>query len=124
MFGFGNEDSGGPVDLDQVQKLLNGLELKYRVIPEKNAITLSFEADNGDVSVHLPTGGTRFFQKNADGSYAASPGDYGRLSMELGRYRLTEQDGTVLAFRTDWALDYVQDTNGNRITCVLTISAI
>ena len=51
MFGFGKDDAGGPVDLDQVQKLLNGLELKYRVIPEKNAITLSFEADNGDVDL-------------------------------------------------------------------------
>ncbi|HUU84061.1 MAG TPA: CARDB domain-containing protein [Phycisphaerae bacterium] len=74
------------------------------------------EAESGDVTVLLPAGGRRFFTKNADGTYAASTGDYGTLALELGHYRLTEQGGTVLAFRTDLAIDYVEDTNGNRIT--------
>ena len=33
-----------------------------------------------------------------------------------GVYQLREQDGLLTVFRTDGTLDYIQDTNGNRIT--------
>lgn len=51
MVSFGDDGSAGPVDLDQVEGLLSGLELNYLVIPEKNAITLIFEANNGNVDL-------------------------------------------------------------------------
>jgi RHS repeat-associated protein len=70
----------------------------------------------GDVVLHGPGGVDRFFTLNPDGSYTASPGDHGQLTLTAGTYRLTETDQTVWQFRTDGLLDFVQDTNGNRIT--------
>ncbi|KPJ58101.1 MAG: hypothetical protein AMJ46_14675 [Latescibacteria bacterium DG_63] len=69
---------------------------------------------DGDVIVHGPNGADRYFTKEG-ASYTASPGDYGILT-KSGSYRLTEQDGTVWQFRAENLLDYVEDTNGNRIT--------
>ena len=74
------------------------------------------ELADGDVMVAGPAGASRLFKLADDGSYTAAQGDYGTLTFELGRYYLTEKDGTVTTFRTDWALDYIEDTNGNRIT--------
>ena len=71
---------------------------------------------NGDVIVHGPNGADRFFTNNSNGSFTASPGDYGQLVFDGNTYRLLEADGTLWRFRTDNKLDYVQDTNGNRIT--------
>ena len=44
------------------------------------------------------------------------PGDHGILSLIGGAYQLRETDGTVEAFLPSGQLDYVQDSNGNRIT--------
>ena len=52
--------------------------------------------------------------------FIASPGDYGQLTLASGAYRLTETDQTIWQFRADSLLDYVQDSNGNRITLAYT----
>ena len=51
------------------------------------------------------------------GYYFDQPGDHGTLTpIGGGAFTLTEQDGQVTAFNADGTLNYVQDTNGNRIT--------
>jgi hypothetical protein len=69
---------------------------------------------NGDVVLRGPGGVDRFFARNADGTYTASPGDHGRLAATAGVFRLTETDGTVWQFLPDGKLGFVADTNGNR----------
>ena len=51
------------------------------------------------------------------GGYARQPGDLGLLK-ELGEgvFSLREINGIEYRFRSDGLLDYMQDTNGNRIT--------
>jgi len=71
---------------------------------------------DGDVILRGPGGADRHFAKNGS-TYSALPGDYGALTLSGGKYKLTEQDKTVWQFRADGLLDYVQDTNGNRVTC-------
>jgi YD repeat-containing protein len=70
----------------------------------------------GDVVLHGSGGVDRFFTLNRNGTFTASPGDFGTLTLANGIYRLTETDQTLWQFRTDLHLDFVQDTNGNRIT--------
>jgi hypothetical protein len=71
----------------------------------------------GDVLVRGPGGSDRFFTKNiSTGAYSGIPGDYGKLTLSAGAYRLVAKDGTLFQFRTDGLLDYVEDTNGNRIS--------
>ena len=74
------------------------------------------ELSNGDVFVQGPSGLDRSFTKNLDGSFSALPGDYGRLEVSGGVYRLREADQTTWQFRADKTLDFVSDTNGNTIT--------
>ena len=73
------------------------------------------ELSDGDVIIHGPNGVDRYFDKDGS-SYKASPGDYGILTYSGDRYSLVEKYGTVWQFRSDNLLDYVEDTNGNRIT--------
>jgi RHS repeat-associated protein len=70
---------------------------------------------NGDVVVRGPGGADRYFTLDR-GNFRPSPGDFGQLTLTTGSYRLTETDQTIYQFRPDGKLDYVQDTNGNRIT--------
>ena len=64
-----------------------------------------------------PTARSRVFQPNSQGGYDAQPGDYGTLAaLPDGGYTLTELDGQVTAYNPDGTLNYVQDTNGDRIT--------
>jgi RHS repeat-associated protein len=71
---------------------------------------------DGAVDVYEPGGSIRRFQPNGSGGYTAEPGDYGTLAPLGGGFTLTEQDGTVTAYNANGSLDYVQDTDGNRIT--------
>ncbi len=73
-------------------------------------------SDNGDITLHGPGGVDRFFTKNKNGTYLATPGDYGQLTLAGGVFKLVETDKTLWQFRTDGVLDFVADTNGNRIT--------
>jgi len=83
--------------------------------------SLAVQSD-GTVVVTEPGGVQRLFQpvlsfSSPTGSYAAQPGDYGVLtSMGGGTFTLTEQDGTITAYNANGTLNYVQDTEGNRIT--------
>jgi RHS repeat-associated protein len=76
------------------------------------------ELSNHDVIIHGPLGFEfdRYFSWDGT-SYVAAPGDYGTLTFADGAYHLVEKDGLVWQFRVDKTLDYVEDTNGNRVTC-------
>jgi len=74
------------------------------------------ELEDEDISLHEGTGFVRFFRKNSDGSYAASPGDHGTLVKDGGTFTLTEKDGTTYHFPSDLKLDYIEDLNGNQVT--------
>ncbi len=75
-------------------------------------------ADVNDSGVVLrgPGGVDRFFTRNVNGTLTAAAGDSGRLTDSAGLFTLTEADGTVWQFRADGRLDFVADTNGNRVT--------
>src|SRR5262249_5852751 len=49
-------------------------------------------------------------------SYAGFPGEQGDLTLVNGALQLREPNGFLTAFRADGSLDYIQDTNNNRIT--------
>jgi RHS repeat-associated protein len=72
---------------------------------------------NGNVTILIPAGGARVFQRDVRGGFFNQPGDHGVLtSLGTGRWQLTETDGNQFVFRSDGHLDYVQDLNGNRIS--------
>jgi RHS repeat-associated protein len=79
---------------------------------------LSVKSD-GTVTVTGPSGTPRIFQPDSRyaGSYLAQPGDQGSLRSVGGGFRLTEANGTVQFFLADGKLDYIEDANGNRVTC-------
>ena len=70
------------------------------------------------MTVTIPIGQQRIFQPDSRGSdYFATPGDYGILTKGAGgTFILQETNGQVEAFNADGTLNYIQDTNGNRIT--------
>ena len=73
--------------------------------------------DDGDVTITSPYGSERLYQPDSRGGYFSQTGDYGALvESGGGRYSLTETDGTVFVF-SGGLLDYVEDANGNRISC-------
>ena len=72
------------------------------------------------VVVHGPNGADRLFGRFNDGSYAGLGGDTGQLIVTNNLFRLVESDGTVWQFGSHnlrSLLDYVEDPDGNRITC-------
>ena len=54
----------------------------------------------------------RVFKQQTDGSYQGS----GTLTWNVDHYELEEADGRRIVFRTDGQLDYVEDSNGYRLT--------
>lgn len=82
-------------------------------------LSLATETD-GTVTITDMTGTPRIFQPDSRhaGQYLGATGDHGILTaLSGGRFGLRESDGTDYVFRSDGKLDYVQDTNGNRLTC-------
>jgi RHS repeat-associated protein len=75
-------------------------------------------ASDGTVTVTMPTGEQRTFQPDSRGSdYFDQPGDYGILTEGSGgTFSLQETNGQIEVFNANGTLDYIQDTNGNRIT--------
>ncbi len=71
---------------------------------------------DGQVTVYYGAIPWRRFDKQADGSYAGSPGDHASLFLSNGVFRLREKDGQVMQFTDAGALDYTEDRNGNRAT--------
>ena len=85
-------------------------------------ISIKKETD-GTVVMSDMTGRRRLFQPDSrySGRYVSQPGDQGSLSVEAGgSLYLREADGMTLRFYADGRLQYVEDTNGNRITCEYT----
>jgi len=77
-------------------------------------------AADGTVTVLGPGGSRRVFQPDGShaGSYFPQSGGHATLTPSAGgAFSLREPAGLTRAFRTDGKLDYVQDPNGNRITC-------
>jgi len=73
---------------------------------------------DGTVLISNHAGGMRVFKPDVrfTGRFLAQAGDEGVLRQHDGDYRLTEKDGTVSGFG-DGRLEYIEDTNNNRISC-------
>ncbi len=77
---------------------------------------LSVSSD-GTVVISDGDGSQRRFQPDLRSGYFDQPGDDATLTkLASGAYTVNEPNGLVTAFRPDGKVDYVQDTNGNRIT--------
>ena len=86
-------------------------------------IVATTDPDNGDVTIG--NGSTfRVFEKRSDGTYRSQDGDYGILKLQSGVYRLEEKGGLVQSFNSNGKLNFVEDTNGNRITLGYTDSQL
>ena len=57
--------------------------------------------------------GSQFFKKKPCGSYQDADGS---LTWNVDHYQLEKSDGTVIVFRPDGQLNYVEDSNGYRLT--------
>ena len=80
----------------------------------------AFTDAQGNVSID-EAGVPRTFGLRADGSFQAAVGDHGTLtSIAAGGYELLEPNGDITAFNADGTLNYVQDSNRNRITATYT----
>jgi hypothetical protein len=74
---------------------------------------------DAESNVYLVSSDTvRSFDLQADGSYLGQEVDFATLSLDqaAGIYTLTETDGTATVFNSAGKIDYIEDTNGNRIT--------
>ncbi|MEG3916398.1 Calx-beta domain-containing protein [Microcoleus sp. w2-18bC1] len=69
---------------------------------------------NGNVVIRSVGDLQRFFEKQTDGTLTEDGG--ATLTIANSEYRLTEANGIVSLFGSDGKLNYVEDTNGNRIT--------
>lgn len=77
------------------------------------------EFTDGSIVFIGSNGFNRWFMSNGDGTYTASLGDYGILTRDSdGTFQLIEKKGFIYRFRSDLRLDYLQDPNGNRVTCI------
>jgi len=76
------------------------------------------EFTDGSVAFVGPGGIDRVFAGNPGGTYTASPGDHGVLTLAANAtFQLRETNGFLYHFRPDLRLDSVQDRNGNSIAC-------
>jgi YD repeat-containing protein len=81
--------------------------------------TTAAVASDGTVTIIGAEGARRVFQPDSRtaGAYFSQPGDAGTLTGDgRGGYLLTEADGTATDYNASGAMNYIQDTNGNRIT--------
>ena len=81
--------------------------------------TTATVASDGTVTITGAGGAQRIFQPDSRtaGAYFSEPGDTGTLTADgHGGYLLTEADGTATDYNANGTLNYIQDTNGNRIT--------
>jgi RHS repeat-associated protein len=68
-------------------------------------------------NVAIQTGDRRrTFTKGTDGTYQGITDDLGILTKVGEAYQIKEFDGTVQSFLTNGKLDFIQDTNGNKVT--------
>ena len=72
--------------------------------------------EDGTVVIHYGNGAQRVFQPDSRGrGFFASNGDGAKLEKDSGIYRLTQANGTRLAFTPGGALAQLTDRNGNTI---------
>ena len=86
--------------------------------------TMASTSSDGTVTITGAGGADRIFQPDsrATGVYFSQPGDTGILRADgQGGLLLTEADGTATDYNANGTLNYIQDTNGNRITAGYTI---
>ena len=79
---------------------------------------------NGNVRIRMSQAFVRYFIHQADGSFVATAGARGLLTLVGGQYQLKETDGSTLVFRSDNRLDYLEDANHNRVTWAYTGSQL
>jgi YD repeat-containing protein len=76
------------------------------------------EFTDGSVALIAPGGVNRLFTSNSGGTYTASAGDHGVLTLDPnGSFQLREKNGFLYRFLPNLQLNFVQDRNGNSITC-------
>ncbi len=75
-------------------------------------------ASDGTVTIKGPAETRRIFQPDSrkQGVYFSMEGDYATLTALGSSFSLREPGGLARVFRADGLLDYIEDTNGNRIT--------
>jgi RHS repeat-associated protein len=81
--------------------------------------TTATTAPDGTVTITGADGAQRVFQPDSRqaGAFFSQPGDTGTLTDDgHGGYLLTEADGTATDYNANGTLNYVRDTDGNRIT--------
>ncbi len=89
--------------------------------------TTAITASDGTVTITGAGGALRVFQPDSRtaGTYFSEPGDTGTLTTDgQGGYLLTEADGTATDYNPNGTLNYIEDTNGNRITAGYTGSQL
>ena len=86
---------------------------------------ITASTDNqGNVTIN-ESGALRTFTLQSDGSYLGTWGDHGVLTeLSPDVYQLTETDGSSTVFNANGTLNYVQDSNGNRITASYNTSGL
>jgi RHS repeat-associated protein len=81
--------------------------------------------DNWDISASTDSNGLtivregselHFFGQDSNGKYIGFPGETGTLTSVNGALQLRQTDGSLIVFRPDGLLDYVEDANHNRVT--------
>jgi len=101
----------------------NSIPTRFRMGPLGRGWSHSWELHlvelaDGTVQVVSPGLAGRVFQPDSRGGYFCGQGSYAELTKEAnGSFLLMEQRGGVSAFQADGRLDYLEDDDGNRITC-------
>ncbi len=76
------------------------------------------ERTDGWIALFDGNGRTSYYRSNNDGTYQSAAGDLSKLIRDSdGSFQLRFLGGTIWRFRTDLRLDFIQDSNGNRIVC-------
>ncbi len=117
----------GTISLDFTRAFYNAISTRDTLGPlgfgwsDDWQYSLAVSSD-GTVSVNMPDGEQRIFQPDSRGSdYFAQPGDHGILTEETGgTFILQESDGQIEAFNANGTLNYIADTDDNRVTAVYT----
>ncbi|MFH1653466.1 MAG: RHS repeat-associated core domain-containing protein [Pseudomonadota bacterium] len=75
------------------------------------------EHTDGTIEVHEPAGAASYFQSNADGTYAAAPGNPNTLTRDAnGWFQLKLLNGYLYQFRNDLKLSSINDGKGSALT--------
>jgi RHS repeat-associated protein len=82
--------------------------------PDPTAVKAMTDS-SGNVTIEY-SGRVRTFFIQPNGTYQGVPGDAATVSLQNGVYTLRETDGSLAVFNPDGTLNYIEDTNGNKIT--------